>query len=343
MSVNNPVARLLAEHPTLILDGALATELEARGCDLTDPLWSAKVLIENPELIYQIHLDYFNAGAQCAITASYQATPQGFLRRGLDQDQSLALIAKSVQLAQRARRDYLAAHPQAAPLLIAGSVGPYGAYLADGSEYRGDYRLAQDDMIAFHRPRLAALAAAGVDLLACETLPSFTELQALLTLLQEFPTLGAWFAFTLRDSQHLSDGTPLTEVLSELRGNPQVLAIGINCIAWWEIVCACGAAALDAAALRVSLACSCGFGCAFCGGRCSARFFCAVTIFALSARASLGRSGCCCCSAGCAAADSACCTPSGSGLLSGASICAAQLIITAGGGNTTGSSAVCGQ
>ena len=184
MSVNNPVARLLAEHPTLILDGALATELEARGCDLTDPLWSAKVLIENPELIYQVHLDYFNAGAHCAITASYQATPQGFLRRGLDQEQSLALIAKSVQLAQRARRDYLAAHPQAAPLLIAGSVGPYGAYLADGSEYRGDYRLAQDDMIAFHRPRLAALAAAGVDLLACETLPSFAELQALLTLLQ---------------------------------------------------------------------------------------------------------------------------------------------------------------
>ncbi|CAH3724265.1 MULTISPECIES: homocysteine S-methyltransferase [Serratia] len=231
MSVNNPVARLLAEHPTLILDGALATELEARGCDLTDPLWSAKVLIENPELIYQVHLDYFNAGAQCAITASYQATPQGFLRRGLDQEQSLALIAKSVQLAQRARRDYLAEHPQAAPLLIAGSVGPYGAYLADGSEYRGDYRLAQDDMMAFHRPRIAALAAAGVDLLACETLPSFAELQALLTLLQEFPTLGAWFALTLRDSQHLSDGTPLTEVLPALRGNPQVLAIGINCIA----------------------------------------------------------------------------------------------------------------
>lgn len=217
MSVNNPVARLLAEHPTLILDGALATELEARGCDLTDPLWSAKVLIENPELIYQVHLDYFNAGAHCAITASYQATPQGLLAPRLDQEQSLALIAKSVQLAQRARRDYLAAHPQAAPLLIAGSVGPYGAYLADGSEYRGDYRLAQDDMIAFHRPRLAALAAAGVDLLACETLPSFAELQALLTLLQEFPTLGAWFAFTLRDSQHLSDGTPLPEVLSAAR------------------------------------------------------------------------------------------------------------------------------
>lgn len=231
MSVNNPVATLLATHNTLILDGALATELEARGCDLSDPLWSAKVLIENPELIYQVHLDYFNAGAQCAITASYQATPQGFLRRGLDHEQSLALIAKSVHLAQQARSDFLAQHPQATPLPIAGSVGPYGAYLADGSEYRGDYALPQEEMIAFHRPRIRALAEAGVDLLACETLPSFTELQALLTLLQEFPTLGAWFAFTLRDSQRLSDGTPLTQVLAALHGNPQALAIGINCIA----------------------------------------------------------------------------------------------------------------
>ncbi|MCW8113711.1 homocysteine S-methyltransferase [Yersinia intermedia] len=231
MPVNNPISALLTADRTVILDGALATELEARGCDLSDPLWSAKVLIEDPELIYQVHLDYFNAGAQCAITASYQATPQGFLQRGLDQQQSLELITKSVQLAQQARKDFLNQHPQAEPLLIAGSVGPYGAYLADGSEYRGDYRLPQDEMIAFHRPRIAALAEAGVDLLACETLPSFHELQALLTLLQEFPTLAGWFAFTLRDNQHLSDGTPLKDVLALLRGNQQVLAIGINCIA----------------------------------------------------------------------------------------------------------------
>ncbi|WP_447882164.1 homocysteine S-methyltransferase [Serratia fonticola] len=231
MSVNNPLAALLADNRTLILDGAMATELEARGCDLTDPLWSAKVLIENPELIYQVHLDYFNAGAQCAITASYQATPQGFLRRGLDESQSLALIAQSVHLAQQARADYLAQCPQQLPLLVAGSVGPYGAYLADGSEYRGDYHLPQAEMIAFHRPRITALANAGVDLLACETLPSFAELQALLALLAEFPALGGWFSFTLRDSQHLSDGTPLAVVMAELNDNPQVLAVGVNCIA----------------------------------------------------------------------------------------------------------------
>ncbi|MCU5773901.1 homocysteine S-methyltransferase [Erwiniaceae bacterium BAC15a-03b] len=238
MSLNNPVAEILNQSGTLVLDGALATELEARGCNLADSLWSAKVLMENPELIYQVHYDYFNAGAQCAITASYQATPQGFAARGLDAAQAEALIATSVKLACSARADYLAQHPQAGKLLVAGSVGPYGAYLADGSEYRGDYQLAPAAMMDFHRPRIAALVAAGVDLLACETLPSFAEIQALVTLLAEFPATPAWFSFTLRDSTHLSDGTSLSAVIALLEQSPQVVALGINCIALEDVTAA---------------------------------------------------------------------------------------------------------
>ncbi|KKB03932.1 homocysteine S-methyltransferase [Pantoea anthophila] len=227
----NPVAQALTESPLLILDGALATELEARGCQLADALWSAKVLMENPELIYQVHYDYFVAGAHCAITASYQATPQGFATRGLSEEASLALIARSVELAQRARHDYLAVRPDAKTLLVAGSVGPYGAFLADGSEYRGDYALPEAEMMAFHRPRVQALLAAGADLLACETLPSFAEAQALVKLLAEFPDARAWFSFTLRDAGHISDGTPLAEVVSWLNQQPQVVALGVNCVA----------------------------------------------------------------------------------------------------------------
>ncbi|KAF6663439.1 homocysteine S-methyltransferase [Pantoea sp. EKM101V] len=227
----NPVAQALTESPLLILDGALATELEARGCQLADALWSAKVLMEDPELIYQVHYDYFVAGARCAITASYQATPQGFATRGLSEEASLALIARSVELAQRARHDYLAVRPDAKTLLVAGSVGPYGAFLADGSEYRGDYALPEAEMMAFHRPRVQALLAAGADLLACETLPSFAEAQALVKLLAEFPDARAWFSFTLRDAGHISDGTPLAEVVSWLNQQPQVVALGVNCVA----------------------------------------------------------------------------------------------------------------
>ena len=236
MLAENPLAHLLATSAVIILDGALATELEARGCDLRDPLWSARVLLENPELVYQVHLDYFAAGAQCVITASYQATPQGFKTRGLTAAQSAAVIATSVELAARAREDYRAAHPQTGVLLVAGSIGPYGAFLANGAEYRGDYGLPHDEMMAFHRPRMAALVNAGADVLACETLPSFSETAALVALLPEFPSITAWFSFTLRDAQHLSDGTPLRDVVALLTAHPQVAALGINCIALQDVL-----------------------------------------------------------------------------------------------------------
>ncbi len=128
MSQTNPFTALLAAQPFVLLDGAMATELEARGCDLADSLWSAKVLLENPQLIRDVHLDYFRAGAQVAITASYQATPAGFAARGLDEAQSRALIGKSVELARKAREAYLAENPQAGTLLVAGSVGPYARF-----------------------------------------------------------------------------------------------------------------------------------------------------------------------------------------------------------------------
>ncbi|HHQ9513554.1 TPA: homocysteine S-methyltransferase, partial [Enterobacter roggenkampii] len=201
MSQNNPLTALLEKQPFVVLDGAMATELEARGCNLADSLWSAKVLMENPALIREVHLDYYRAGAQVAITASYQATPAGFAARGLDEAQSRTLIGRSVELARKAREAYLAENPHAGTLLVAGSVGPYGAYLADGSEYRGDYVRSAEAFTAFHRPRVEALLDAGADLLACETLPSFAEIKALAALLAGYPRARAWFSFTLRDSE----------------------------------------------------------------------------------------------------------------------------------------------
>src|SRR5690349_10716496 len=141
MPATSTLSALLDAGESLTSDGALATELEARGCNLDDPLWSAKVLLEQPSLIRDVHRDYFAAGARIATTASYQATPQGFAGRGMTEQEALDLVALSVQLADEARREHLAHHPEAGPLFIAGSVGPYGAYLADGSEYRGDYAL----------------------------------------------------------------------------------------------------------------------------------------------------------------------------------------------------------
>jgi homocysteine S-methyltransferase len=230
----NPIAAILQTHAFVVLDGALATELERRGCDLHDPLWSARVLIEAPDVIRQVHADYFAAGADCAITASYQATFPGFARRGLDADAAAALMRRSVQLAVEARDVFWAepAHRADRPRpFVAASIGPYGAFLHDGSEYRGDYGLSEEELIAFHRPRMAVLAAAGADMLACETIPCLVEARALARLLTEFPGVSAWFSFSARDAAHISHGEPLAECVAQIALHPQVAAIGVNCTA----------------------------------------------------------------------------------------------------------------
>jgi homocysteine S-methyltransferase len=228
----NPIETILQNHPVVILDGALATELERRGCDLEDTLWSAKVLLENPEQIRRLHMDYFLAGADCAITASYQATVEGFMRRGLSEMQAIRLIQKSVQLAAEAREAFWQdeANRTGRPRpFVAASVGPYGAYLADGAEYRGDYGLSESELVAFHRPRMKALIEAGADMLACETIPSSVEARALVHLLEEFPGVSAWISFTAKDAAHIRNGERLADCIAWLDSQPQVAAVGVNC------------------------------------------------------------------------------------------------------------------
>lgn len=228
----NPIATILDHYPALVIDGALATELERRGCDLKDDLWSAKILLEQPEKIKQVHYDYFKAGAECAITASYQATIEGFIKRGLNKQEAIALIQKSVQLALEARDEFWADESNRMGRLrpfVAASVGPYGAFLADGSEYRGNYGLTENELMDFHRPRMRALIEAGADLLACETIPCLVEAQALGTLLDEFQSLRAWISFSCRDEAHVSEGQRLEDCVRLIEKSPFVVAVGINC------------------------------------------------------------------------------------------------------------------
>ena len=229
---NNPITTILNHHPALVIDGALATELELRGYNLKDELWSAKILLEQPGAIRQLHFDYFKAGADCAITASYQATIEGFTKRGLNQEEAITLIQKSVKLAIEARDEFWVVEPNRvgrSKPFVAASVGPYGAFLADGSEYRGNYGLTEKELMDFHRPRMRALLEAGADLLACETIPSLIEAQALAQLLKEFPNTTAWFSFSARDEKHISEGQLFADCVRALEDSLQIAAIGINC------------------------------------------------------------------------------------------------------------------
>ncbi len=225
-------AELLAARGVVIIDGGLATQLEASGHPLAGQLWSARLLADEPEAIVEAHLAYFRAGARVAITASYQASFEGFAAHGIDRPAAAVLLRRSVELAAAARDRYRAEiePADAGPLLVAASIGPYGAGLADGSEYRGRYGLDRAGLRDFHRGRLQILWDAEPDLLACETIPDAVEVQALADLLDETGASG-WLSLSCADGGHLRDGSPVADAARVADGTPGFVAIGVNCTA----------------------------------------------------------------------------------------------------------------
>jgi len=214
------------DDAVLVADGGLATELEARGNDLSDSLWSARLLRDAPGEVEDAHLAFFRAGAVIATSASYQASFEGFARRGIGRREAAGLMRRSVDLA-RSARDQLAGDGRAR--WVAASVGPYGAALADGSEYRGRYGRGVRELAAWHRPRLEVLAGAGPDVLALETVPDIDEAEALLAGVAGLP-IPVWLSYTIA-GQRTRAGQPLAEAFAVAAGVPEVVAVGVNCCA----------------------------------------------------------------------------------------------------------------
>jgi homocysteine S-methyltransferase len=212
----------------VVLDGGLANQLEAAGYDLSDELWSARLLAERPEAIVEAHLAYYEAGADVAITSSYQATFEGFARRGIGHGRAAELLTLSVELGREAVRR-ARAEGITRPLWVAASAGPYGAMLADGSEYRGRYGLSVDELERFHRPRLEVLAAAGPDVLALETVPDADEAAALLRAVRGLG-VPAWLSYSVAGGRTRA-GQPLEEAFALAAEADEVIAVGVNCCA----------------------------------------------------------------------------------------------------------------
>lgn len=228
----NPIKNILNKYGIVILDGAFSTELERKGYNINDLLWSAKFLIENPLAISEVHSDYYYAGADCATTSSYQATYEGFSKRGLSEEESEKLIKLSVSIAIEARDKFweIESNRINRPKpLVAASVGPYGAYLADGSEYIGNYKIGEEELKDFHRKRMRTLIEASPDILACETIPCLSEAKAIATLLKEFPETYAWISFSAKDGKHINSGEKIADCAQLLDKYEQIAAIGINC------------------------------------------------------------------------------------------------------------------
>jgi homocysteine S-methyltransferase len=214
-----------------ILDGGMATELEKLGCDLSGPLWSAQVLREQPEMIAAVHAAYLAAGADCILTASYQVSAEAYAEAGLSPEDAAAGLRESVRIAEEVRARYQKGSIHNRPILIAASLGPYGAALHNGAEYHGNYEIPFEQLVSFHARRLAVLAATGADLIAFETVPSLEEARAIVAALGQYPEVSAWVSFTCRDASSTAHGEPIAECGHLLDSVPQVVGVGINCTA----------------------------------------------------------------------------------------------------------------
>ena len=259
MAKRKAFLKIIKEKGSLVLDGAFGTELERHGCDIHDKLWSSKMLIENPDIIKKIHISYLAAGADIIESSGYQATVAGFKSQGFGTEEAIDLVKLSVRLAVQARNEFLEAKANGALTLrgitlgeetsegvkyfsegalpkplVAASVGPYGAFLADGSEYRGDYGVQTEYLEVFHIPRLALFCEENPDIIACETIPSYDEAIAVARALSDpFTTKGipAWISFSCKDEHHISSGETIIKCAKMIDKVRPVTGIGINCTA----------------------------------------------------------------------------------------------------------------
>lgn len=187
------------------------------------------MLQTNPEAIVQATRAYLDAGAECVATATYQASREGFAALGLSANEADELMDLSVGLAVRARDEFLVANPSVEYVpFVAASVGPYGAMLHDGSEYKGRYGVSAATLREFHETRLRLFDESEADILALETIPSRLEAEVLVDLLADSDT-PAWISFSCCDDRHISDGTPIAKVAALFQDHPTVVAVGVNC------------------------------------------------------------------------------------------------------------------
>lgn len=230
----NIIEEILQKQKAFIIDGALGTQIQKNGHDVNDSLWSAKFLNEDVSVIKEVHKEYLQAGADCIITSSYQASIEGFLKKGFSQEKAIELIKLSINIAKEVRDEFWSGFENKRSRikpLVAASIGPYGAYLADGSEYTGDYKISDEELKDFHKRRLEIILETNPDILACETIPSFKEAKIICALLKEYSNIAAWITFSAKNESYTNAGDDIKECMTYLDKQEHISAVGINCTA----------------------------------------------------------------------------------------------------------------
>lgn len=224
---------IVQKQKAIIIDGALGTQIQKNGYDVNDSLWSAKFLNKNPDVIKEVHRQYLNAGADIIITSSYQASIEGFLQKGFSKEEAIRLIKLSINIAKDTRDEFWKINKKENRIkpLVAASIGPYGAYLADGSEYSGNYKISDEKLKEFHKERLELILEEKPDLLAIETIPILKEVKLIVEVLKELENIPTWVCFSAKDENTTNSNDDIKECMNFLQNQNCIDAVGINCTA----------------------------------------------------------------------------------------------------------------
>lgn len=213
----------MSSSGAVLLDGGLSTALGDRGIVVGGELWTGELLRHQPDVVADAHRDFVSAGAEVIITGSYQLSFDGCSRAGWADDEIVTALRNSTVAARMAAME---------ETLVAASVGPYGAFLADGSEFRGAYGVTRSRLREFHQRRLEELVASEPDLLAIETQPDFDEIDVVLDIVSDIaPDMPFWVSCTVTEPGRIAGGAPWEQVVNRVAGVESAIAVGINCSA----------------------------------------------------------------------------------------------------------------
>lgn len=211
----------MSDERVLILDGGLSTALEESGYDVSGPMWTGELLLSNPDAITAAHRSFVEAGADILITGSYQISFEGGRSVGWSDDDVERALRNSTAAARLAANE---------DTIVAASIGPFGAHLNDGSEFRGNYGASARAIREFHDRRLDIVLDTEPDMLAIETMPDLDEVRIIMELVEsKSPEIDFWVSFTVREAGTLSGGATFADACAVVERESSAIAIGINC------------------------------------------------------------------------------------------------------------------
>ena len=207
-----------------LLDGSMSFPMEQLGYNLKNKLWTGKALINNPDLIKDIHKGYIDAGADFISTSTYQISFDRLKNMGYQSEEIKKIFQKSVDIV----KDAIEESKLKKEIKIVGSFGPYASYDPEASEYIGEYDSTDIEIKKFHLNNIRIIEETDLDIILYETIPCLREIKILSEALSH-STKEIWISITCNEEMEFRDGSSFKDACEIISKIEKITTMGINC------------------------------------------------------------------------------------------------------------------